>query len=264
MVERQQVVRTPSRASRSKDFVAFGRENVNDEVLEACSDATYSVYQAYLFLLVNEAQFQTMTSIIQGSVSTALFISSELGQILVLVGTPLNQMMDITIASGVIRCILAFMLPNKQIEIEDRPQFALDFFSKSQTVWVAYALYIIMFGLEKLLLCFVYAHCGSLVKNDRYALMFSFNCGLSYAVQVVVQALLEITGVDIVGLYRAFGYYFLGIAFGFSALYGMYVWKAKRLELISLEDDTPKELIKEDPFHEPLIDNGVLFIQDNS
>ncbi|KAI5079720.1 hypothetical protein GOP47_0005199 [Adiantum capillus-veneris] len=334
------------------------------EVFEACSDATYFVYQAYLFLLVNETHFQKMTSITQGSVSTALFISSELGQILVLVGTPLNDILHVTIVSTVIRCILAFMLPKKQIEIEEKPQFVLSFISKdqglwsvlketwadkclqllsiwwafalagldltlnygpnlietldsastyngqalaigtglsiivafssvhlreavaklggflyiggslvygvlclgfaySQTVWLAYVLYIIMLGVEKLLLCFLYAQCGSLVKNDRYALMFSFNCGLSQAVQVVVQALLEIAGVDIVGLYKAFGYYFLGIAFLFSILYGIYMWKARKVAIVSLEEETPN-LNKANPFREPLMDSEVSSTHDDS
>ncbi|MCO5591160.1 hypothetical protein L7F22_045141 [Adiantum nelumboides] len=60
----------------------------------------------------------------------------------------------------------------------------------SETIWLAYALYILMLGIEKLLICFVYAQSGSLVKNDRYALMFSFNCGLSHAATAVLQALL--------------------------------------------------------------------------
>ncbi|KAI5073364.1 hypothetical protein GOP47_0011377 [Adiantum capillus-veneris] len=49
------------------------------EVAMACSAASSVIYQAYLFILVTEEQFQTMASFSQASGSMALFLSAELG-----------------------------------------------------------------------------------------------------------------------------------------------------------------------------------------
>ncbi|MCO5549930.1 hypothetical protein L7F22_003407 [Adiantum nelumboides] len=48
------------------------------QIIQALSDASYFVYQAFLFFLVAENHFQTMTSFNQASTSMALFVSSEL------------------------------------------------------------------------------------------------------------------------------------------------------------------------------------------
>ncbi|KAI5079725.1 hypothetical protein GOP47_0005204 [Adiantum capillus-veneris] len=324
------------------------------QIISAWSGASYFVYQAYLFLLVTENHFQTMTSISQASSSMALFVSSELGQILVLIGKPLNSLLYISMGSASIVCILSFMLPKEQSVNAGRPHFVLNIFSTDQgfwsiiretwadkrlqllslwwafalagleltlnygtnlfeaidsastyngqalavgtavavltalssvylkkpmaklggflyiigsliygsmslglaysnTIWSAYVLYVLMLGLEKLLICFVYAQCGSLVKNDRYALMFSFNCGVGQAVMAVLQAVLEIAEVDVRGLYKVLGCYFFGIAFFFSILYGVYVWKVRRVEIAFFDDVSVPNLIKVEPLHQPLI-----------
>ncbi|MCO5591159.1 hypothetical protein L7F22_045140 [Adiantum nelumboides] len=70
------------------------------QIMQAWSDASYFVYQAFLFFLVAENHFQTMTSFSQASTSMALFVSTELGSPPVtcrLVGlhTPINIRLNI-------------------------------------------------------------------------------------------------------------------------------------------------------------------------
>ncbi|KAI5073365.1 hypothetical protein GOP47_0011378 [Adiantum capillus-veneris] len=124
----------------------------------------------------------------------------------------------------------------------------------TRTLWVAYVLFIIMLGVEKLLLCFLFAQCGSLVKNDKYALMFSLNCGLAQAAQAGIQAFIEIGKADIFAQYVVLGSFFMVIGILFSVPYGMMCFKSATLEIASQVDSGPKP-IEVDPAYQPLMAN---------
>eukprot|EP00250_Pteridium_aquilinum_P035297 c9096_g1_i1 orf=143-1465(-) len=325
------------------------------EVVVSYSTASYFIYQAYIFFLVTEDHFQNMTGFSQASASMAIFLSAELGQILVLIGISYNNILYISMTTAAITCILAFLLPKEDSQKDKKQLFVLNLFSKNhgfwsiikatwsdkrlqllsiwwasalagfelslnygtalfeainstsrynghviaigtalavlmalsavylkrslaklggfvyifgsvaygvlclwlsytRTLWMAYVIYIIMLGVEKLLICFLYAQCGSLVKNDRYALMFSFNCGLGQAAQVVIQALIEIAKVDIFGQYIVLGCFFMVVGVLFIIPYGMYGWKSHTVEIVSPDDLGPK-LSKIEPLNQPLMEN---------
>ncbi|MCO5607529.1 hypothetical protein L7F22_061726 [Adiantum nelumboides] len=124
----------------------------------------------------------------------------------------------------------------------------------TRTLWVAYILFIIMLGVEKLLLCFLFAQCGSLVKNDKYALMFSLNCGLAQAAQAIIQAFIEIGSADIFAQYVIIGSFFVGIGILFSVPYAMIYFKNATLDIASQLDSGPKP-IKVEPVYQPLMAN---------
>lgn len=339
-----------------KLLLCFGATVLSFQIMEIfagfSSGASYFVYQAYLFCLVTENHFQTMTGVSQASASAAIFISSELGQILVLIGVSYNNILYITIASAVVNCIVVFLLPKEEGR-QQRQHFMLNFFSRDQgfwsiiketwtdkrlqllsfwwafglagfelslnygtvlfeaidssstyngqvialgtalavvvalssvylkrpvaklggfiyifgslaygafclklaytrALWVAYVIYIIMLGIEKLMICFVYAQCGSLIKNDRYALVFSFNSGLGQAIMAILQAIIEAAKMDIVAQYKVLGSFFLVFAVVFSIPYGVYVWKTQKVQIISLDDSGASKI---DPVKEPLMEN---------
>lgn len=327
------------------------------EILSSCGAASYFVFQAYLFFLVTENHFQTLTSINQATVSASLFLSAELGQILVLIGIQYNNILYITMAAATLTCILGLLLPKEQHQRDETQPFLLNIFSQDQglwsiiketwndkrlqllsvwwaaalagfelslnygtslfeaidiestfngqviavatalgvivsltsvylakaaakiggsvyilgsvtfgalclglaytrTIWVAYLIYVAMVGLEKLMICFVYAQCGGLVKNARYALMFSFNTGLGQLTMVVIQALIEIAKLDIFSEYIALGSYFIVVALLFSIPYGLHVWREHTLVIISSDDVGEFQHNETKSVYQPLTENG--------
>lgn len=324
------------------------------EVSTACAAASSYIYQAYLFILVSEEKFQTMTGVSEAGACMAYFLSAELGQVLVLYGISYNLILYITMAASVTTCVISFMLPKADDE-DQKQQIMLNPFSKNQgflsvlkatwkdsrlqllsiwwafamagfelalnysttlfaaidsastyngqvlavgtalavvtalssvylkrfltrlggfvyivgsitfgalcfglaytgTLWVAYIIFVIMLGVEKLLMCFLFAQCGSLVKNEKYALMFSFNCGLAQVAQSVIQACIEVGGADIFAQYVVLGGFFVVIGLLFSVPYGMMSFKSATLEIASQLESGP-EPIKVEPVYQPLLAN---------
>ncbi|KAG6550828.1 hypothetical protein Mapa_007624 [Marchantia paleacea] len=77
------------------------------------------VLSSYIFLLVPEKDYQTMTSYSQASTLISYMMAAELGQGLVNHGASLVTLLEITILSVAIACIISFFLPKEVSEAQE-------------------------------------------------------------------------------------------------------------------------------------------------
>ncbi|OAE34174.1 hypothetical protein AXG93_1593s1330 [Marchantia polymorpha subsp. ruderalis] len=77
------------------------------------------VFYSYIFLLVPEKDYQSMTSYTQASTLVSYMMAAELGQGLVNHGASLVTLLEITILSVAIACIISFFLPKEDSEAQE-------------------------------------------------------------------------------------------------------------------------------------------------
>ncbi|XP_043701764.1 thiamine transporter 1-like isoform X1 [Telopea speciosissima] len=76
-------------------------------------------------------------------------------------------------------------------------------------IWVAYLLYVVISGIYQTLTCLVSVHCGRLLSNGKFILLFSVNNFVGLLLETLLQAALEISRLSISTQYVCFAGFFL-------------------------------------------------------
>ncbi|KAG0477071.1 hypothetical protein HPP92_013912 [Vanilla planifolia] len=97
--------------------------------------STRLVYSAYVFLLVHEEEYQSMTSLTTTISLLSFLLASELGQCLYLQRTSYEIFFVLTIISLGICCIMSVMLPKDHLQ-SPKSSF-IDFSAEKQEGWIS-------------------------------------------------------------------------------------------------------------------------------
>ncbi|XP_042478633.1 thiamine transporter 1-like isoform X2 [Macadamia integrifolia] len=76
-------------------------------------------------------------------------------------------------------------------------------------IWVAYFLYVVISGIYQILTCLVSVHCGRLLSNRKFILLFSVNNFVGLLLETLLQAAVEISELSISTQYVCFAGFFL-------------------------------------------------------
>ncbi|KAJ4982446.1 hypothetical protein NE237_033283 [Protea cynaroides] len=114
-------------------------------------------------------------------------------------------------------------------------------------IWVAYFLYVVISGIYQTLTCLVSVHCGRLLTNRQFILLFSVNNFAGLLLETLLQAAVEISELSISTQFVCFAGFFLLATVIFIALFfsGDDDGKSKNDSSLISQDDEPGPLILE-------------------
>ncbi|XP_024533258.1 thiamine transporter 1-like [Selaginella moellendorffii] len=94
--------------------------------------------------------------------------------------------------------------------------------SRSKSLWIVHAAYILCVALNKFLLCILYVQCARFLSHGHFIFLFSLNAVAALLVQSSLQAFVEVLNANLSAQFYYVGNYFLVLTIVFAVLVKAY------------------------------------------